>query len=86
MYIPNFNINGIQNLINMIDDNDNEPYDMTPYYNGFKGHIEIVSNNMVHGKMEIKKDSKQIMITELPIGQITTLIKLLYHCILPHQQ
>lgn len=75
--VPSYNPKDIIcNLINMIDDEDFQPLEMKPYFKGFNGQVvEIEKGSFItKGKYE-KLSSKQIKVTELPIGMGVTTYK-----------
>lgn len=77
--IPSYNPKDIiTNIVKMIDDEDFQPHDMTPYFRGFNGIVEKVEENegsyVTKGKWQ-KLSDRQITITELPVGMGVTTYK-----------
>jgi DNA topoisomerase-2 len=70
--IPCFNPKDIRDrLLKLVENEDSEIEELTPWYKGFTGKIVKVENNKwtSHGSYEVK--SNKIIITELPIGTWT---------------
>ena len=70
--IPCFNPDDIKDrLLRLVDDEDSEISEMTPWYKGFMGTIKKVEENKwtTHGNYTIK--ANVITVTELPVGTWT---------------
>ena len=70
--IPRFNPDDIKdNLLRLVEDEDADIQEMTPWYKGFTGRIKKVEENKwtTHGIYTIK--ANVIIVTELPIGTWT---------------
>ncbi len=70
--IPCFNPEDIKNrLMELVEDEDAEIEELTPWYSGFKGTIEKIEENkwLTHGIYNVSES--KINITELPIGTWT---------------